>query len=50
MTAPADIWLTRKDVSDRMQVPVATLAQWASRGRGPRSRHLAATPATGYPI
>lgn len=36
MTAPADVWLTRKDVSDRMQIPVATLAQWASHGRGPK--------------
>lgn len=36
MTAPADIWLTRKDVSNRIQVPVATLAQWASQGRGPK--------------
>lgn len=33
---PTDVWLTRKDVSERMQIPVATLAQWASQGRGPK--------------
>lgn len=37
MTAPTtDAWLTRKEVSDRMQIPVATLAQWASQKRGPK--------------
>lgn len=33
---PTDVWLTRKDVSHRIKVPVQTLAQWASRGRGPK--------------
>lgn len=36
MTAPTDVWLTRKDVCQRIKVPVPTLAQWASQGRGPR--------------
>lgn len=36
MTATADVWLTRKEVSNREQIPVATLAQWASQGKGPR--------------
>jgi Helix-turn-helix domain len=36
MTAPADVYLTRKDVSHRVQIPVSTLAQWASQGRGPK--------------
>ncbi len=31
-----DIWLTRPEVSERIRVPVTTLAQWASNGRGPR--------------
>jgi hypothetical protein len=30
------IWLTRKDLSNWIRVPVATLAQWASHGGGPR--------------
>jgi len=29
-------WLTRKEVSARQQIPVATLAQWACAGQGPR--------------
>ena len=36
MTATADVWLTRKEVSNWEQIPVATLAQWASQGKGPR--------------
>jgi len=32
----ADVWLTRKDLSNREKIPVATLAQWASQGKGPR--------------
>ena len=31
-----NIWLTRPEVSKRIKVPVATLAQWASYGRGPK--------------
>lgn len=31
-----DEWLTRKEVSDREKVPVATLAQWGSLGKGPK--------------
>jgi hypothetical protein len=34
MTAPADVWLTRKELSARQQIPIPTLAQWASQGRG----------------
>ena len=29
-------WLTRGEVADRWKMPTATLAQWASQGRGPR--------------
>lgn len=31
-----DRWITRQQVADREQLPVATLAQWASQGKGPR--------------
>lgn len=35
--APAtDVWLTRKELSGREKIPVQTLAQWASRGLGPK--------------
>ena len=30
------VWLTRRELSHREKVPVATLAQWASQGRGPK--------------
>jgi hypothetical protein len=33
---PEDTWLTRPEVAAREKLPVATLAQWASQGRGPR--------------
>jgi hypothetical protein len=33
---PGDTWLTRKDLSKREKVPEATLAHWASQGRGPK--------------
>ncbi|WP_165697256.1 helix-turn-helix transcriptional regulator [Mycobacteroides abscessus] len=36
MTDQDDRWLTRPEVGERMQIPVKTLAQWASQGRGPR--------------
>jgi hypothetical protein len=29
-------WLTRAELAARIKVPVATLAQWATQGRGPR--------------
>jgi hypothetical protein len=29
-------WLTRQEVSDREKIPVATLAQWAHKGCGPK--------------
>jgi hypothetical protein len=31
---PTDVWLTRKELSARQKIPVATLAQWASAGEG----------------
>jgi excisionase family DNA binding protein len=31
-----NVWLTRQEVADRARVPVATLAQWAHKGSGPR--------------
>jgi predicted DNA-binding transcriptional regulator AlpA len=31
-----DKWMTRQEVADRHGVPVKTLAQWASQGKGPR--------------
>lgn len=32
----AESWLTRAELSLRVKVPIATLAQWASQGKGPR--------------
>lgn len=29
-------WLTRIELAEREKIPVATLAQWASQGKGPR--------------
>jgi hypothetical protein len=29
-------WLARKQLSARWNIPVATLAQWACQGKGPR--------------
>jgi predicted DNA-binding transcriptional regulator AlpA len=29
-------WLSRQEVADRYGLPVKTLAQWASKGTGPR--------------
>jgi hypothetical protein len=34
--APPSVWLTRVELARRWKVPPATLAQWASQGRGPR--------------
>lgn len=31
-----DLWLTRPELAAREKLPVATLAQWASQGKGPR--------------
>lgn len=30
-----EVWLTRQEVADRWKMPSATLARWASQGRGP---------------
>ncbi|MFC8045356.1 helix-turn-helix domain-containing protein [Nocardia sp. NPDC057353] len=30
------MWLSSRDVSQRLQIPLKTLASWASAGRGPR--------------
>ena len=35
-TAAIIYWLTRPEVAERLKVPVKTLAQWASQGKGPR--------------
>lgn len=38
-TVPAaDPWLTRAEVAERLQIPVKTLAQWASQRKGPPYR------------
>jgi excisionase family DNA binding protein len=29
-------WLSRQELADRFGLPVKTLAQWASKGTGPR--------------
>lgn len=29
-------WLTREELSERLRIPVKTLAQWAHLGKGPR--------------
>lgn len=34
------MWLTRPELAAREKVPVATLAQWASQGKGPRYRRF----------
>lgn len=31
-----DVWLTRPELAKREKLSVATLAQWASQGKGPR--------------
>ena len=31
-----DRWLSRQELADRYGVPVKTLAEWASKGTGPR--------------
>lgn len=39
MGAPQE-WLTRLELSERMKVPPATLAQWAVTDKGPRFAHF----------
>ncbi|WP_026342627.1 helix-turn-helix domain-containing protein [Nocardia sp. BMG111209] len=34
--ATAEVWLSTEDLSKRYQVPIKTIAVWASTGRGPR--------------
>ncbi|WP_353853547.1 helix-turn-helix domain-containing protein [Nocardia sp.] len=40
ITSPArsddEVWLSSLDVSQRLKIPIKTLASWASAGRGPR--------------
>ncbi|WP_350356455.1 helix-turn-helix domain-containing protein [Nocardia sputorum] len=31
-----DVWLSTREVSERLKIPLKTLASWASAGRGPR--------------
>jgi hypothetical protein len=33
---PETTWLTRKEVAARIKLPEGTLADWATKGRGPR--------------
>jgi Helix-turn-helix domain len=33
---PETIWLTRKEVAERIRLPEGTLADWATKGSGPR--------------
>ena len=40
MPTSTDHWLTRPEVGERLKVPVKTLAQWASQGKGPRYRRF----------
>lgn len=35
MELTTDNWLTRQELADRWKIPPATLAQWASQGKGP---------------
>ncbi|OBB10779.1 hypothetical protein A5731_22785 [Mycolicibacterium conceptionense] len=34
--ANEDPWITRRDLSERIHVPEATLAQWGYLGKGPK--------------
>ena len=36
VTDQQTVWLTRQQLADRWQRPKSTLAQWASKGIGPR--------------
>jgi len=31
-----DVWITRPELASRQKLPRATLAQWASQGKGPK--------------
>lgn len=33
---PPDVWLTSKELAERLKVPARTLDAWASARRGPR--------------
>jgi excisionase family DNA binding protein len=35
VTSADDIWLTRIQVAERLDIPPKTLAEWASKGTGP---------------
>jgi hypothetical protein len=35
-TELVETWLSRKQVAERLRIPVGTLAAWASEGRGPK--------------
>lgn len=36
MPSPEDYWLTRPEVGERLRVPEKTLAEWGSKGKGPK--------------
>jgi len=36
MHTSEDYWLSRQELAVRLKLPVRTLAQWASLGKGPR--------------
>lgn len=36
MTTDMQVWLTRAELSKRLNVALPTLAQWGSQGKGPR--------------
>lgn len=36
MDMNATVWLTRKQLAERLGIPPKTLAEWASKGIGPR--------------
>ncbi|OBY29150.1 hypothetical protein ACT18_24650 [Mycolicibacter kumamotonensis] len=35
-TTDQPVWMTRRELSERAKIPIATLAQWASHGKGPK--------------
>jgi hypothetical protein len=36
MYTSEDHWLSREEVAGRLKLPTKTLAEWASKGKGPR--------------
>lgn len=36
MYTSEDYWLSREEVAGRLKLPAKTLAEWASKGKGPR--------------